>query len=216
MRLTAAIVAINVAVFIVQAISASIYCPMGFCTQDGIDPFTYTFSLVPENAIGGGQVWQFVTYMFLHGGVEHIFFNMFVLIIFGGVVEQALGARRYITLYLAAGIGSAFLHVALTGMSDVVMLGASGAIFGVLAAYGFMFPHNRIIVFPIPIPLPSWIVIIGIAALEFLLGFYSLEPGIANFGHLGGLITGFFLVYYWKRRKPRDTSQRRSYEFFWE
>jgi membrane associated rhomboid family serine protease len=208
------LITISIVVFVVQAFFEGMYCP-GMCPE-GVDPFTYSFSLVPQNAINGGQFYQFVTYMFLHGGSIHILFNMFVLLIFGGVVEQALGIRRYITLYLVSGIGAAFLHVALTGISDVVMLGASGAVFGILAAYGFMFPSNRIIVFPIPVPLPSWIAIIGIAILEFILGVYSLESGIANFGHLGGIITGAALVYYWKGIKPRDVHEKRRYEFFWE
>ena len=210
------LVAINLIMFVGQAVSTNIYCPIGLCDEDNVDPFTYSFSLVPENAINGGQFYQFITYMFLHGGSLHLFFNMFVLIMFGGVVEHALGTRRFIILYLVSGMGSAFLHVALTGVSGVIMLGASGAVFGLLAAYGFMFPHNKIYIFPIPIPLPAWIMIIGIAILEFLLGAYSLDSGVANFGHLGGIITGVLLVYYWKNRKPRDVNKRRSYEFFWE
>jgi membrane associated rhomboid family serine protease len=224
MRITAIILAITVAVFITQVAFDFTYCPGAYCIEGNIDPFTYQFSLVPVNAVLHGQVWQFVTYMFLHGTRDsygnfsalHIMFNMFVLLIFGVVVEQALGARKFITLYLVSGIGAAFLHVALTGISDIVMLGASGAVFGILAAYGFMFPNNKIIIFPIPVPLPSWIAIVGIAILEFILGFYQLESGIANFGHLGGIVTGAVLVYFWKHRKPKNVHERRNYEFFWQ
>ncbi len=215
MRVTYAILAITILAFIGQSISYSLYCPGPQCIE-GADPFTYQFSLVPSEAILHGHVWQFVTYMFMHGGAFHIMFNMFVLLIFGGVVEQALGEKRFLALYLISGIGGALMHIGLTGISDVVMLGASGAIFGVLAAYGFMFPSSRIIIFPIPVPLPSWIAIIAIAGLQFLFGFFNLEEGIANFGHLGGIVTGAILTWFWRRRRPRSRHERMAYEFFWQ
>ncbi len=226
MRITYSIVAVCMVVFLLQNMAYSLYCttPLSdMCiisyTPDGqiekTDPITYHFSLVPENAFSG-EVWQFFTYIFLHAGPLHLMFNMFVLLIFGGVVEHALGEKRFLILYFASGIGGALLHIFLTGVSDTLLIGASGSIFGVLAAYGFMFPKNKIIVFPIPFPLPSWIAVVGIAVLEFIVGLLGLEAGVANFGHLGGILTGALLVYYWKRQKPRNIYARRKYEFFWE
>ncbi len=216
MRITAFLIGVCIIVFTVQVISEIMFCQnSGNICIEGIDPFTYTFSLIPINALHGAW-WQFITYMFLHGGIGHLMFNMFVLFLFGSVVEHALGKKRFLLLYIISGIGAAFLHIVLSGVSYTIMLGASGAIFGILAAYGFMFPRNKIIVFPIPFPLPAWIAVVGIAILEFLIGVYGLESGVANFGHLGGILTGAVLVYYWKHKKPKSIWERRRYEFFWE
>lgn len=202
MRITTALIGINVAMFILQV---------------AIAPFTSLFWLVPSEALSGAW-WQFITYMFMHGGAMHIMINMFVLFIFGVTIENALGERRYLTLYLISGIGSAFLYLLLMGISDIPMLGASGAVFGVMAAFGFMFPKEKIIIFPIPYAIPSYIAILAIAGLELFLGVTGFEPGIANFGHLGGLLTGFGLTYYWKSRRPKKSDVRavRDYQFFWE
>ena len=202
MRITVSLIAANVVVFVMQAL---------------IPGFTEAFALTPDSAIAGLQVWQFFTYMFLHGSLMHITFNMFVLFMFGTVIEHSLGERKYIFLYLVSGIGAALLHVGLTGLSDVMMLGASGAVFGVLTAYGFMFPKNIIFVFP-GIPVPAIFAVVGFAALELFSGIFGLEPGIANFGHLGGIVTGVILMYYWKSRMRSSRKWRdvRDFEYFWE
>jgi len=202
MRVTTALIGINLVMFVFQLVIA---------------PFTEIFALIPTDALSGSP-WQFVTYMFLHGSISHIMINMFVLFIFGVVIENALGVRRYLTLYLVSGIGSAFLYMTLMGISNIPMLGASGAVFGVMAAYGFMFPKDKIVIFLIPYPIPAYIAILGIAAMELFLGVTGIEPGIANFGHLGGLLTGLGLTYYWKTRKPKESDVRaiRDYQFFWE
>jgi membrane associated rhomboid family serine protease len=90
-------------------------------------------------------------------------------------------------------------------------------VFGVMAAYGLMFPKNKIWVPYFIVPLPAFNVVILLAAVEFVLGFFSLEQGIANFGHFGGIVTGVAMTYYWKRTsRPRTDAERRNYEFFWE
>ncbi len=202
MRVTNALIGINLVAFILQV---------------AIPPFTDLFWLVPTEALSGAW-WQFITYMFMHGGVMHIMINMFVLFIFGSVIENALGERRYVILYLISGVGSALLYLLLMGISNIPMLGASGAVFGVMAAFGFLFPREKIIIFPLPFPIPAYFAIIAIAALELFLGVTGIEPGIANFGHLGGLLTGLALTYYWKSRKPKksDVHAVRDYQFFWE
>lgn len=207
MRITIGLISLNVLVFILQI---------------ALSGFTDSFALNPSEALNGAW-WQFFTYMFLHGGPMHIGINMFMLFIFGEVMEYALGTVKYITLYLISGLGSAFIFIILTGMVDVSllgtsMIGASGAVFGILAAYGLMFPKEKIWV-PIPfvVPLPAFTVVILLAVMEFLIGFLGLEEGIANFGHLGGIITGMLLIFYWKKTsRPRNLAEKRHYEFFWE
>jgi membrane associated rhomboid family serine protease len=201
MRLTAGLVAANVTFFGMQLL---------------VPGFTGVAVLVPSQALAGAW-WQFLTYMFLHANPAHLAFNMFVLLMFGTAIERGLGRRRYLTLYLASGIGAALLYIALTGVSSVPMLGASGAVFGVLAAYGFMFPSNKIFIPFIPVPIPGIFSIILLGALEFLLGAAGLEPGIANFGHLGGLVTGVALMAVWRRRtRPKTAQEARDFEFFWK
>ena len=174
------------------------------------DWFTFLLGLVPLSFIQGAW-WQIITYMFVHGGGFHIFINMFVLLIFGPMVERVLGSRSYLLLFCLSGIGSALLHLALTGISDTLMIGASGAVFGILTAYGILFPRSIVFMFP-GIPLPAILAVAVFACLEFFFGAFGLEPGIANWGHLGGILTGAIFMVLWKleqRRRPRI-------EFIWE
>jgi membrane associated rhomboid family serine protease len=196
---TITIIALNVLIFLLQRI----FYPI----------FDEVFALTPSLALQNGWYWQFLSYMFLHGGIMHITMNMFVLLMFGVVIEQTLGSKRYIALYFISGVGSALLYMALTGISDVMMLGASGAIFGILTAYGFMFPKNIILMFP-GIPVPAFFAVFGFAILELLAGMFGLEPGIANFGHLGGIVTGVILMSYWKRSAFKKNP--REFEYFWQ
>jgi membrane associated rhomboid family serine protease len=202
MRITITLIGLNVFIFILQA---------------AIFGFTDFFALTPSEALSGAY-WQFLSYMFLHGGPMHLTLNMFILFLFGEIVEHALGKVRFIVLYLISGIGSAVVFIILEGAGDVAMLGASGAVFGILAAYGLMFPKEKIWV-PIPfgIPLPAYTVVILLAIMEFVLGFFSIEEGIANFGHFGGIITGVALTMFWKRySRPKTLEDKRNHEFFWE
>lgn len=200
MRLTLALIAVNVVVFIVQGLVAG---------------FTEFFALTPVLALNGAY-WQFFTYMFLHGSMMHIFLNMFILLIFGVRVERELGWDRYLILYIISGLGSAGLYMLLTGEAMVLMLGASGAIFAVLTAFGIMFPKSIIFV-PPGIPMPAMFAVVFFVAIELFFGLTGLEPGIANFGHLGGIVTGAILMFYWKRFARRHRPHGfTSYEFIWE
>jgi membrane associated rhomboid family serine protease len=200
MRITIALVLICIATFIVQNI---------------VSGFTELFSLTPAMALQGAY-WQFFTYMFLHGGLLHIALNMFVLLMFGVPVEHSLGEKKYLFLYLLAGVGSAALYMFLTPEPTVLMLGASGAIFAVLTAYAFLYPNNLIFI-PPGIPLPAKYGVILFAGLELFLGVTGLEPGIANFGHLGGIATGAALMLYWRHgKKGGRAKELQDYEFFWE
>lgn len=192
-----------------------------FVMQSAVPGFREALWLVPEQAITAP--WQFLTYMFLHGSVTHILFNMFSLGIFGTVMEASLGQKRFLLIYFISGLGSALVHLLFTGMSTVPMLGASGAIFGILAAYGVRHPKGWIFMMGVPVPAALGIVVF--AAAQFFLGVFSLEPGTANFGHLGGIITGAAIMLYWRwkagelRRRHRHRKHEEKLEewkFFWE
>jgi membrane associated rhomboid family serine protease len=187
---------------------------IAFILQFTINGFTELFALTPFLAANGAY-WQFITYMFMHGGVTHILINMFVLAIFGMQFESAIGPRRFLTLYLASGIFSAFFYLLLTGESLVPMLGASGAVFAVVTAFAFKYPNA--IIFAFFLPLPAKYAVIAFAILEFFSGVFDLQMGIANFGHLGGIIAGFLIMYYWRSQdRQRKATEFRNLEFIWE
>ncbi|MDL2326847.1 rhomboid family intramembrane serine protease [Bacteroidales bacterium OttesenSCG-928-A14] len=209
--------------------------------------------------------WQIITYMFMHGSFNHIFFNMFAIWMFGSVLERYLGWKRFLSYYFVTGIGAALVHyliitieiyptIALmndfisqpsldslkylldnngidrlapnfhsfyqyaavhpnemTSLAESMMtlkgsflnsfnvIGASGAVFGLLLAFGMFFPNSEIyLYFLIPIK-AKWLVI-GYGVIELLTGIYSTNDGIAHFAHLGGMIFGFFMILYWKKQ----------------
>lgn len=150
------------------------------------------------------RVWQFITYMFMHADLTHIFFNMFALWMFGNVLENVWGPKRFLNYYLITGIGAAAVYMLWTllkgGPFDVPMLGASGAVFGLLLAFGMMFPNSTIYVFfALPIKAKYFVIIYGV--LELVLGLSNnMNDNIAHFAHLGGMITGYAVFMYWKRK----------------
>lgn len=165
---------------------------------------------------------QLVTHMFMHGGFAHILFNMYALFIFGSVLERVWGSQKFLFYYFVTGIGAALIHLgvmalqlrgyeatfnagdmlARTGIQDILLtptVGASGAIYGLLLAYGMLFPNNIMqLIFP-PVALKAkWFVLIY-GAIELMLGLSGRGGDIAHFAHLGGMIFGFFLILYWKK-----------------
>jgi len=165
---------------------------------------------------------QLVTHMFMHGGFTHIFFNMYTLFIFGGVLERVWGSQKFLLYYFVTGIGAALLHLGvmylqlqgyiadlnagdfmaranIQALLSTPTVGASGAIYGLLLAYGMLFPNNVMqLIFP-PVALKAkWFVLI-FGALELLLGLSGRGGNVAHFAHLGGMIFGFFLILYWKK-----------------
>jgi membrane associated rhomboid family serine protease len=154
----------------------------------------FLFGLVPSLAVKG-FVWQFLTYMFLHSLSDpfHLIINMFVLFMFGPHVESAMGSKKFLTFYLICGIGSSLFYIILTGISSIPLIGASGAIFGVLTAFGIMFPEVTIFVMGI-FPMPARIAVIFFGIIELIYGLSGFQPNIANFGHLGGMVVGFLLI----------------------
>ncbi|MBO4263093.1 MAG: rhomboid family intramembrane serine protease [Bacteroidales bacterium] len=146
--------------------------------------------------------WQLLTYMFMHGGMFHIFFNMYTLMIFGGVVERTLGSRKFLTFYLLCGLAAAGFHLLVMSLTrgwSVPMVGASGAIYGVLIAYAMLFPESRMtLLFP-PVTLSAkWMVAI-FAGIELLTGVSGSVEGVAHFAHLGGLLGGWLLIFIWRK-----------------
>jgi membrane associated rhomboid family serine protease len=162
---------------------------------------------------------QIFTYMFLHAGSGHIFSNMFGLFMFGPMLERFLGSQRFLILYIVSGVGACLLHGAInlyelskyavdspeyTLIMSVPMVGASGAIFGMLGAFARLFPNTEMIIFPLPIPIKAKYLVSLYAIFEiFQEMVYDIMPGVAHFAHIGGLIFGILLINYWNKKKNR-------------
>ncbi len=167
--------------------------------------------------------WQYITHMFMHGGWWHIFFNMYSLFIFGSVLERIIGERKFLIFYFVCGLGAVALHIgvqylqAQSYMAQIAQgskaamdayqalkvtptVGASGAIYGLLIGYAMLFPDSKLtLIFP-PVTLSAkwWIIIF--AAIELVTGVTGLASGIAHFAHLGGMLFGFLLIRYWRKK----------------
>ena len=146
--------------------------------------------------------YQFVTYMFLHAGFAHLFSNMFALWMFGRTLEYELGSQRFLTYYMVCGIGAALIQIGVASLfgESLTLLGASGAVFGLLLAFGVMHPNNMIYIIPLPFPIKAKWFVIGYAVLEILLGWSPLNTGVAHFAHVGGMLWGLILLFWWKKR----------------
>jgi membrane associated rhomboid family serine protease len=152
------------------------------------------------------QVWQLLTYGFMHGNFMHLFFNMFALFMFGSDVERLFGPKRYLIYYLASVVGAALMHlivVSFANLPPAPVVGASGAVFGILLAFGMAWPHRKLILIPIPIPMPAWLFVTLYGLLELYLGITQTSQGVAHFAHLGGMATGFVLIRYWQAQNKR-------------
>ena len=152
------------------------------------------------------HLYQFVSYMFLHGGFTHLFFNMFALWMFGCVIERAWGAKRFIFYYIACGVGAGLCQEIVQYISygalpvNSITIGASGAVYAILLAFGMTFPEERIFIFPLPMPIKAkWFVCIY-AGIELLSAMSSYGDGVAHMAHLGGMLFGFLLITYWRKK----------------
>ena len=163
-----------------------------------------TFALWPfgSSAYGGAgfSPWQLVSYGFLHSGVSHLLFNMLGLWMFGSDVERVFVSRRmlmyYFTAVVTAGITQLLFASATSSFYPTV--GASGGVFGLLLAYGLMFPNRTVMLLIPPIPMPAWLFVIVYGLLELVLGVTGTQDGVAHFAHLGGMVGGYFLLRYWR------------------
>ena len=162
--------------------------------------------------------YQIFTYMFLHGGISHLFFNMFALWMFGRQLEYELGSQRFFTYYMVCGVGAALLQLgvgyaeyehalAAGGMQSAMQLlyvptvGASGAVFGLLLAFGVLHPNNVIMLMFPPVALKAkWFVLIY-GLLELFFGLSGYQSGVAHFAHLGGMLWGLALLFWWRKQR---------------
>ena len=195
------------------------------------------------------HLYQFVTYQFLHGSFTHLFFNMFALWMFGCVIENVWGPKRFIFYYIFCGIGAGICQELVQYVSyltdpqlsalelttaipvhtghgiETMMLseylngwctiGASGAVYAILLAFGMTFPNERIFIFPLPVPIKAkWFVMIY-AAIELFSAAASSGDGVAHMAHIGGMLFGVMLILYWRRR-PGDVFKMNSARQFFD
>jgi membrane associated rhomboid family serine protease len=175
------------------------------------------------------KLYQLFTYMFMHANLEHIFFNMFAVWMFGRTLEMVFGSKRFLTYYLVCGIGAGIVQeviqyvfyatelvrydsvnigVEIVPMAEylnfMTTVGASGAVYGVLLAFGMLFPNSQMFVFPLPFPIKAKFFVIGYAVIELFLGLGQTGDGVAHFAHLGGMIFGFLLIMYWRKKSKNN------------
>jgi membrane associated rhomboid family serine protease len=185
---TRTLILLNIAVFLLQQVSG--------------DTLSVLFALWPLHS-PYFRPWQLLTYAFLHGGLAHIFFNMFALFMFGRSLENYWGARRFVIYYLVSVLAAALTQLAVQAAlgSAEPTLGASGGVFGVLLAFAWYFPKVRLFVIPVPIPLPAWLVVTLYALLELFFGVTGTQQSVAHFAHLGGMLGGALCILYWRARR---------------
>lgn len=149
------------------------------------------------------EPWQLVSYMFLHAGFGHIFFNLFALWMFGQAIENYWGTRRFAIYYFLTGIGAAVLHMFIGG-GGAPTVGASGAVYGILLAFGMMFPDRPIMLLFPPIPMKAKYFVAIFGVIEFISGITRTDSGVAHFAHLGGMLVGFILIKMWGLRSENQ------------
>ena len=188
-------------------------------------------------------LYQFITYMFLHANLTHIFFNMFALWMFGVVVENVWGPRKFLFYYISCGIGAGLIQelvqlfnfyftiksqapdISFTELFSVgqqlghqlngwTTIGASGAVYAILLAFGMIFPNERIFIFPLPIPIKAKWFVCGYAAIELFSALGSSGDGVAHMAHLGGMLFGFLMIRYWNSHPDSNYNRSGGQEFF--
>ena len=146
--------------------------------------------------------YQLITYGFLHGNLPHLIFNMIPLFMFGRVLENTWGSKRFLNYYLLTVIGAGIVQLILGGFS--VTIGASGAVFGLLAGFGILFPNTQLFLLFPPIPIKAKYFVIGYCLIELFLGGIAIQGDtIAHFAHLGGAIMGFLIIKYWQKNNTQ-------------
>jgi membrane associated rhomboid family serine protease len=171
----------------------------------------FHFGLVPLLVWRKYFVWQLLTYIFLHGGISHILFNLLALWMFGGELENYWGPKKFLFYFLFCGIGAGICTVVLTPSGIIPVIGASGAIYGLLLAFGWLFPDRRIyIYFLFPIPAKYFVIIFGL--IELISSIEGTGGGVAHLTHLGGLLFGlFYMAYPAIRQKLRREYYKRKW-----
>lgn len=197
---TKALLIANGLVFLLQlalgdaTLSAFMLWPLG----SGSDPYA-TSDFLP---------WQLLTYGFMHGNIGHLLFNMLALLMFGAPVEHLWGQRRFLTYYLVCVIGAAVFQLIVgawtlsQGGEPYPTIGASGGVFGLLLAYGMLFPNQRVMLLIPPIPMKARTLVIVYGVVTLLMGITNTMPGVAHFAHLGGMVFGWLLIRHWRGQPP--------------
>ena len=169
--------------------------------------------------------YQLVTYMFMHANFEHIFFNMFAVWMFGRTLESVWGPRRFLTFYLICGIGAGLAqelvqmvdyavnlshYDAVNTLTGVIPMkeylnffntvGASGAVYAILMGFGVLYPNAELFIIPFPFPIKAKYFVTFYILIELYMGIFSTADGVAHFAHLGGMIFGYIMIKYWKRK----------------
>jgi len=206
-RITRVLLVANIAVYLVQMLLPERALNM--------------FMLWPLDTLGvlsgtpyGFWPWQLVSYGFMHGGIAHLLFNMLALVMFGAPLEQTWGERRFLTYFLVcvAGAGLCQLLVVTWSFNNDGMLiptvGASGGVFGLLLAYGLLFPNQRVMLLFPPIPMKARTLVIVYGVISLLLGVTGTQSGVAHFAHLGGMLFGWLMIRYWRGQPPFNRRRR--------
>jgi len=194
-------------------ITAIVYLMQGFLPEVLLYK---NLALVPSQVVSHGKIWELATYMFLHGGMMHLFFNMFGLVMFGTALEIGWGSREFVKYYFVTGIGAGVIHVITTllggGSPNIPTIGASGAIFGILIAYGMTYPNRPVLfMFVIPMSARTFVAIYAVLELAMTVQYHG-QDGVARFAHLGGMLVGFLylkretLLWQLRRQLGRVTS----------
>ena len=198
--ITRTLLLINIAVFAIQVLGADAWMVELFAL--------WPFPKAGTVEMGGGVFlpWQILTYSVLHGGLLHLFLNMFALHMFGSQLERVFGSRRFLVLYLVSVLVAGATQLAWSAAVDAEpypTIGASGGVFGLLFAYAVHFPRRMIVLIFPPIPMPAWLFVTLYAALELYHGISATDAGVAHFAHLGGMLGAFLVI---KRWRGSDTS----------
>jgi len=183
---TLALLAANIGVFLLQMVTGDAVVEHFALWPTGTPLFT---------------PWQLVTYAFLHDThtLAHIFFNMFALFMFAPQLELLWGSRRFMVYYFVCVLCAGLAQLAVTSLTGTLYptLGASGAVFGVLLAFALFFPQQRIAIYGV-IPMPAWLFVTLYGVLELVLGVTNTQAGVAHFAHLGGMLGGALLIFFWR------------------
>ena len=180
-------------------INLIIWGACNFIKQFPLANFLALYSFDSDNF----YLYQLITYQFTHTEFLHLFFNMFALFMFGRVLESYWGPARFLTYYMITGIGAGLIQLTICYFQGVfsIMIGASGAVFGILLAFGMIFPNVQLMIIPIPFPIKAKYLVIGYGLLELFLGVSNRAgDNVAHFAHLGGMLFGIVLILYWRKK----------------
>ena len=210
---TRALLFANAGVFLLQALLGSaVFAPLMLWPL-GLDAWAQAAGAP------GFLPWQVLSYGFLHGNLAHLLFNMLALVMFGAQLEYTWGQKRFLTYFLVcvAGAGLCQLGVASWSVAEGGMpyptVGASGGVYGLLLAYGMLFPHQRVMLLIPPIPMKARTLVIVFGVITLFMGLTGRQANVAHFAHLGGMLFGWFLIRYWRGQAPFRRGPRRGRHF---